>query len=148
MKMNITLNFQQAEPEDIRDIKELLEGHHLPVSDLEDSEITFFVLRKGHRLMACAGIEHFGTDGLLRSVAVLPELTGKGIGSAFIDFLFSEIPDREIEGLYLLTETAEVFFSRKGFTKIDRDSVPELLMASSEFSELCPSTAVCMYKKV
>lgn len=146
--MNITLNFHQAEPEDLQDIKALLEEHDLPVSDIEQSEITFYVLREGHRLMACAGIERFGTDALLRSVAVLPELTGKGIGSAFIDFLLSEIPDKGIEGLYLLTETAEAFFSNKGFTKIERKTVPELVMASSEFSELCPSTAVCMYKKV
>lgn len=146
--MNITLNFHQAEPEDLQDIKALLEEHDLPVSDIEQSEITFYVLREGHGLMACAGIERFGTDALLRSVAVLPELMGKGIGSAFIDFLLSEIPDKGIEGLYLLTETAEAFFSNKGFTKIERKTVPELVVASSEFSELCPSTAVCMYKKV
>lgn len=146
--MNITLNFHPAEDNDLPEIKQLLEEHHLPVSDIDSSEISFFVLREGHRLLACAGVEHFGSDGLLRSVAVLPELTGKGIGSAFIDYLLPEVRNLRIDALYLLTETAEAFFSGKGFEKIDRNKVPSLVNSSTEFSELCPSTAVCMYKKI
>ncbi len=146
--MNITLNFHQADPGDLSEIKELLEEHHLPVSDIESSEITFYVLREGRRLLACAGIERFGADALLRSVAVLPELNRKGIGSAFVDFLISEVPKQEIRELYLLTETAEGFFGRKGFTKMDRENVPAALKLSSEFSELCPVSAVCMTIKI
>lgn len=146
--MNITLDFHRAEGSDLPEIKKLLEEHRLPVSDVETSDISFFVLREGHRLLACAGIEYFGTSGLLRSVAVLPELTGKGIGSAFVDYLISEVRKRNVHTLYLLTETAEIFFTRKGFSKTDRDFVPDSLKASSEFSKLCPSTAVCMQRKI
>jgi arsenate reductase (thioredoxin) len=46
----------------------------------------------------------------------------------------------------LLTETAEIFFARKGYHTVDRKDAPAEIQASSEFSHLCPSSAVLMKK--
>jgi amino-acid N-acetyltransferase len=50
--------------------------------------------------------------------------------------------------LFLLTNTAEGFFSKIGFHKTIRDSVPESIKTTKEFQSLCPSTTVCMAKRI
>jgi amino-acid N-acetyltransferase len=50
--------------------------------------------------------------------------------------------------LYLLTQTAEKYFEKKGFEKIARDQTPHEVQQSKEFSHLCPSTAVAMKKQI
>ena len=46
--------------------------------------------------------------------------------------------------IYLLTTTAEGFFRRNGFERIERKIVPEVIKQTTEFTSLCPSSAVCM----
>jgi amino-acid N-acetyltransferase len=53
-----------------------------------------------------------------------------------------------IKELYLLTNTAEGFFSKIGFNKVERDNVPDSIRATKEFQSLCPSTAACMAKRI
>jgi amino-acid N-acetyltransferase len=46
----------------------------------------------------------------------------------------------------LLTQTAERFFSQRGYSRIDRASVPAPVQEASEFRSLCPASATCMSK--
>jgi amino-acid N-acetyltransferase len=46
--------------------------------------------------------------------------------------------------LYLLTETAETWFERRGYRTIERDAVPEPVRGSIELTTACSSTAVAM----
>ncbi len=55
---------------------------------------------------------------------------------------------KQIKTLYLLTLTAEGFFSKLGFNNLDRKNVPETLQGTEEFRSLCPDTAVCMVKNI
>jgi amino-acid N-acetyltransferase len=48
--------------------------------------------------------------------------------------------------LYLLTETADQYFEKKGYERIHRAEVPEALKASTEFSHVCPASATVMKK--
>ncbi len=48
--------------------------------------------------------------------------------------------------LVLLTEAAEHFFHRLGYSVVDRDRAPAAVASSAEFRTLCPATAVCMTK--
>jgi amino-acid N-acetyltransferase len=45
-----------------------------------------------------------------------------------------------------LTETAQAFFQRLGYTAIDRARVSDHVKQSAEFRSLCPDSAVCMSK--
>ncbi len=50
--------------------------------------------------------------------------------------------------LYLLTTTAKDFFNKEGYIVVNRDEVPEPIKNSSEFSSVCPSTAIVMKKEI
>ena len=50
--------------------------------------------------------------------------------------------------MYMFTETAPQYFERKGYEKISRDSVPKSIHASSEFSSVCPVSAIVMKKSL
>jgi amino-acid N-acetyltransferase len=46
----------------------------------------------------------------------------------------------------LLTETAPGYFETKGYQQITRADVPEEVQQSSEFSHVCPQSAIVMKK--
>jgi arsenate reductase (thioredoxin) len=50
--------------------------------------------------------------------------------------------------MYLLTETAQPYFEKKGFAAIPRNEVPLAVQQSAEFTHVCPDTAVAMQKEV
>jgi amino-acid N-acetyltransferase len=47
-----------------------------------------------------------------------------------------------------LTDTAEVFFSRLGYTTADRQRAPECIRSTREFAEICPMSAAFMVKQL
>ena len=140
--------FREAEEKDLVLVLELLKSHHLPTDDISKTDIRFYVMKDDDRLIACAGLETFGEYQLLRSVAVKKEAAGKGIGSSLVDLTIKQSLKKGTKELFLLTETAEGFFKKKGFEVIGREEVPKSVKKSREFSELCPSTAICMRMKI
>ena len=54
--------------------------------------------------------------------------------------------DLEAPQAFLLTTTAERFFPKFGFERIERTDVPASLQASIEFRSACPSSAIVMRK--
>jgi amino-acid N-acetyltransferase len=51
---------------------------------------------------------------------------------------------RGLRALYLLTTTAEHYFPRFGFTRVDRSAVPADIRATEEFRSACPASATVM----
>ena len=70
----------------------------------------------------------------------------KGYGKTLVDFIENFASGEGVKNIYLLTTTAESFFSRNGYITIDRNTVPEFIRQSTEFSSVCPSSAVVMKK--
>ncbi len=117
----------------------------LPAEDLGPIHLDHFVVsRKGDQLAGVVGLEIKGELGLLRSLAVAPELRGRRLGYALWTRIHDKARQRGIRRLYLLTTTAEALFSRWGFQRIPRDVVPEAIRATTEFASLCPATASVM----
>jgi amino-acid N-acetyltransferase len=57
--------------------------------------------------------------------------------------------DRQgIKTLYLLTTTAEGFFLKRGFLRIEREGVPAEIRSTEEFKSLCLATALCMARQI
>ena len=81
-------------------------------------------------------------------VVVEPALRGSGIGGTLVDSSESLARDLGIDELYLLTETAETWFERRGYRAIERDVVPEPVRGSIEFTTACSTTAVAMWRAV
>ncbi len=136
-----------ANPEDETQIKRLLVACELPVDDLASTQMEHFLtLWDADRLSAVVGVEILRKHALLRSLAVDPKDRGRGFASRLVNQIEAYACSRQVEALYLLTTTAEDLFARRGYQKVDRDTVPEEIKATAEFRSLCPSTAVCMTK--
>lgn len=142
--MNLKTDIQLLKSSDLKAVIFLLKGLDLPIEDILTSSITFYGLKEAGELIGCAGIEQFSTNALLRSVAIHKNYAQKGLGSKLIDELVKKARGLGIKQLFLLTTTAEGFFTRKGFSKTDRNLVPESVKASKEFSEICSSNALVM----
>ncbi|MCG8373128.1 MAG: arsenic resistance N-acetyltransferase ArsN2 [Balneolales bacterium] len=132
----------------IEEVKALLGEYDLPVSDLEDSKVSLFSLRENEELKGCVGLEVFDEEALLRSLAVHPDNRGTGLGWKIVGEIEEVARKSGVHTLYLLTETAESFFSRFGYSTINRAEVPLSIQQSKEFSELCAETAVAMRKEI
>ena len=89
-------------------------------------------------------MERHGDSGLLRSVAVDVEWRGRGIAERLIEDRIAWARRTGIRDLYLLTTTAASYFPRFGFTPVDRADVADGIKASSEFADVCPSSATVM----
>jgi amino-acid N-acetyltransferase len=84
----------------------------------------------------------------MRSVSVKESYRGQSLGYKIVDDLLLKAKEKRVKDIFLLTETASKFFTKKGFKKISRDLVPEEVKASSEFLHICPVTADCMFYKL
>ena len=97
-------------------------------------------------LVGVIGLERFGSERLLRSLAVASECRKQGFG---LELVVQLERDARIDGaarLVLLTETAEQFFRSIGYKITDRHLVSEHVRQSAEFRSLCPASAICMSK--
>jgi amino-acid N-acetyltransferase len=53
-----------------------------------------------------------------------------------------------IKNIFLLTETAEDYFLKKGYEFLPREQAPESIRQSSEFRHACPASAILMQKEI
>lgn len=128
-------------------IEYLLTANDLPHSDLSPS-IEFRCVRAlpGGAVAGIAGFERHGTYALLRSVAVAAECRGKGYGALLVGEILRVCAAEGVSAVYALTTTAERYFLKHGFATISRESVPDEIRATSEFSDLCPISSACLEK--
>jgi len=135
-------------------IQSLLASADLPTADLEADRTgdpegpALYVVRADLGRVGCIGVERYGDAGLLRSAAIQECHRGDGYGRAAVRALETKAREAGIEELSLLTTTAESFFADLGYERVDRAAVPEAVRASTEFSELCPETAVAMRREL
>lgn len=131
-------------------IRALLTEARLPVADLDAApQPTFWVVRDDSgRPVGAIGLERHGDAALLRSLVVTPGQRLHGLGRTLVRTVEQHAQATGIARLVLLTETAETFFRRLDYAAIDRDRAPPAVASSAEFRTLCPSTAVCMTKRL
>lgn len=125
----------------------LLAEARLPCADISEAMLEHF-LGCGERdaLGGVIGLEVHGEFGLLRSLVVRPASQRAGHGRALVEALELHAAARGVEALYLLTETAARFFSKLGYQVVGRGEVPHAIRMTREFSNLCPDTAIVMFK--
>jgi amino-acid N-acetyltransferase len=133
-----------AKATDVAGIKLILQANELPVQGVDDHWRTFLVARDGEKIVGCGGAETYPIAALIRSVAVLPDYRRHGLGRRLVRQLLDRLAARGLREFYLLTTTAEDYFRKRGFKTIERDEVHPQLLASREFQDACPASAVCM----
>jgi N-acetylglutamate synthase-like GNAT family acetyltransferase/DNA-binding MarR family transcriptional regulator len=138
------VRYRQAGKADWPAIEALLREARLPVEGAADhlGHFTVGVNRTG--LVAVGGFEPYGADALLRSFAVAETARNRAHGSELLRHVLLDARQSGIETAFLLTQTAEGFFSRHGFKAIERNDAPLAIRQSREFSGLCPASARLM----
>lgn len=131
-------------------LENMLRSAKLPVENFQSMShfSCWRLMSSGGDCAGFAGVERFGTSGLLRSVVVAPEWRNQGVGAFLIQEVEKASKMEGIRELILLTETAERFFRREGYETITRSEVPESVKASAEFKTSCPASAIAMRKRL
>jgi amino-acid N-acetyltransferase len=133
----------RAELEESDSARRLLSGSDLPTQGLDETEL--WCVRDGAgRVLGIAGLETWGEQGLLRSVVVEESHRKDGVGSALVERVIKEANAKSLAELYLITETAPLFFQRFGFDSFDRSDVVGPVLNSIEFKGACAETAPVM----
>jgi len=128
-------------------IASLLENAGLPTADLASSApVKLYGARSNGTLVGVVGLELYGQAGLLRSLAVEPKKQKSGLGKALVESAESEARRAGVTHLYLLTATAEGYFSQLGYHMVQRSEAPAAIASTSQFSSLCPSSSAFMCK--
>jgi amino-acid N-acetyltransferase len=127
----------------------LLEAEGLPASDLTETHLEhFFFTGSDGAPSALVGLEIYGESALLRSLVVRAAARTQGLGSALVLHAEEYAAAHHVRALYLLTTTAEPYFERRGYRRIDRFQAPPSIQSTREFASLCPSSSAFMIKRL
>jgi len=134
---------------DLGPLADALAAAMLPVDDLHRPGRRFFCYRTpGGAVVGYGGFELHGIDALLRSIVVLPEFRGRGIGGVILARLVEEARAAGAATAFLVTTTAAAFFERHGFRAIDRGSAPPTILSTAQISEICAATAPLLMRRL
>ena len=142
-KPESTFKIRLAQLKDQKIIHSLLSGFKLPLDGLEETKL--WLLESGNgEVLGVAGLELYGNQGLLRSVAVTQGIQNQGVGTALANFVISEAKKSQVQDLFLITTTAPAFFKKLGFKEESREKVVGSITNSVEFISACPKTAILL----
>ncbi|MFN2646213.1 MAG: arsenic resistance N-acetyltransferase ArsN2 [Burkholderiales bacterium] len=125
----------------------LLREAELPTADLTSAHLEHFIgCGVGESLAGVVGVELYPPLALLRSLAVAGAERSQGLGARLVGEAERHAREHGASEIYLLTTSAERFFSRAGYERIDREAAPSAIRATREFASLCPASAALMRK--
>ena len=134
-----------AAPTDYQAIANILVNVGLPLDGVQENLGNFLLLRDDGKIIGCVGLEIYDEVAVLRSLAVIPERRGEGLGWMLADRAVDLARQRGVRRLYLLTETATDFFAQHfGFSPIDRARVEPPANQSTQFTLGACTSATCM----
>jgi N-acetylglutamate synthase-like GNAT family acetyltransferase len=133
-----------SRPQDLAEVLLLISGAGLPVAGVEEHLQHFLVLEVEGAIAGTVGLEPYGRQALLRSLAVIPGARGQGLGRRLCQAVLDRARELGAEEVLLLTETAAGFFERLGVCALPRPEVTGPVRSSVEFTSCCPVSAVCM----
>ncbi|MEC4718407.1 arsenic resistance N-acetyltransferase ArsN2 [Noviherbaspirillum sp. CPCC 100848] len=138
-----------ATARDLPALRDLLGSAHLPYQDLTVAHLAdFLIAADEYSIHGVVGLERYGDNALLRSLAVRPGNQFAGLGTQLAAAAEEHARGAGVATLYLLTTTAAGFFERRGYDVIARSEAPATLQKTTEFSSLCPSQAICLRRNL
>jgi amino-acid N-acetyltransferase len=127
----------------------LLKEAQLPTEDLTPAHVEhFFFVGPAQAPTGLVGLELFGDVALLRSLVVAREHRGKGDGAALVDHAERYARAHGVRAIYLLTTTADSFFSKLGYRSAAREAAPAAIRATREFAGICPASSAFMTRQL
>jgi arsenate reductase len=143
-----TTTLEPASGGDYEQIRAIVAASLLPSRTVGMPNQRFILARSDGRVIGCAGLELYGTDGQVRSLAVNWTRRNAGLGTHLHERLLHEAALSGVRTLYVITATAEGFFTRHGWKRVALEQVPPEIRASEEFATLAPAAAASMTRSV
>jgi cysteine desulfurase family protein (TIGR01976 family) len=137
---------RRLEPRELPEMAALLASVGLDPVGLEGGNVRAFGMRDAFGLAASAAYEREGRSALLRSLAVRPDLRGRGLGSSLAAAALEAACREGAEEVLLLTEGAAGFFAASGWQPVARAYVDERFPDSEQVRHVCPGTAAALRK--
>ena len=134
----------KATRKDLDAICGLLEANTLPALPSEIPLSNVLVVVSEGSVVGAIALEVVSRRGLLRSAVVAPSHQGKGVGTSLVASLVARAHELGLRDLYLVTEDASEFFSRFGFSAVERTTVPREIQTTREYREQCSDSAAVM----
>ncbi len=126
----------------------LLKRNNLPVHDISPGTQLFVMEDDDKVVVGTIAVEYDRENALLRSLSVDSQKRNAGLGKLLVDFIEDYVHQQGVQNIYLLTTTAKDFFSKRGYTVIDRIEVPAFIGNTSEYISVCPASATVMKKSM
>jgi len=142
------VSVRQARLGDLPALRELLSLCSLPLDGVAEHLDSFLVAFDRDQLAGSIGLERYGPDGLLRSLAVHPDHRRRALGAHLTRRALHDAHRLGLRQVFLLTETASEYFLRFQFRRVPRQQAPAAVQASVEFASVCPETAICMERRL
>ena len=139
------LTITTLEPNELAGLAGFLDTASLPSADLAEAGCLFFRF-EADNLVGYGGMEGEGADRLLRSIVILADRRGHGLGRGLVATLERQARQLQVQRLHLLTTTAAPFFQTLGYADADRGAAPPAIAASREFTALCSASAAYLVK--
>jgi amino-acid N-acetyltransferase len=135
---------RDARASDLPAVERLLADAALPLDGVAAAIAELRVLEHHGQVVGAAALEQHGEYALLRSLVVEPSRRGGGLARRLVADRMARAEALGVDAVFLLTTTAERFFSAAGFERIERSVVPDAIRASAEFASICPTSAAVM----
>ena len=133
--------FRRAASADQKPIEQLLRSVEL--TPLFNAEARTWVAEVDAEIVGSIAGESYGSDALLRSLAVAATHRRQGIGGALIDLLVTELGAAGASAVYALTRDRATYFGGHGFAPIPRATAPPAIAASEQMqSTVCRSAVL------
>ena len=112
------VTFRPARADDVPRIVELISSAELPATFVAEFLDSFVVGERDGAVIACGGVEVYGSCAVIRSVVVDSPAQGKGIGLGIARRLMDDARSAGASDLYLFTAQAHAFWLRLGFADV------------------------------
>ncbi|MDO8180206.1 MAG: arsenic resistance N-acetyltransferase ArsN2 [Undibacterium sp.] len=140
-----TLVFENASMLDVPAIEALLVQANLSIVGVRRHIAHFRLGKLGGKIVAVGGLEIYGEQALLRSIAVDTEQRNKGYGKQIVRDVCHSAQLAGIRDVYLKTVSASAFFDGLGFEVQAFEQIPKSVKKSSQFRGACPASATVMH---
>jgi amino-acid N-acetyltransferase len=135
-------------PNNAQSLRDALAEARLPAAEFGPEARYHRYVDQSGGTIGFGGVEGAKADRLLRSVVVLPEFRGSGLGGAIVRDLEKLAVEAGCSRLHLLTTTAAPFFEQLGYEPRNRMTAPIEISLTTEFSTLCPASARYLVKSL
>jgi amino-acid N-acetyltransferase len=141
----LLMRIERASAVDVPAVEALLAAAGLPLEGAAEALATAGVVARADDAVAgAAAVECYGEAGLLRSVVVSGDRHGTGVGRALVAAAEGLASASGVRSLYLVTETAEGWFSRLGYEVVAQYEARAAVGSSVELGLACATTGVAM----